>query len=265
MRYVDQNFLKVFQLAQLIIEYLLHSQDYLADTNRSLTDENSALKHQFDAICSTCDKQTVELAALKKETRAMRKTLYAYQLMTKVPGGSGGRGGVVACYHRCEVCPKSFTSQYYLEAHLKRRHPEYVDLPNRHPIPTAAPAAAPKPEPPKPATPPPPPPAPDMTVMADALDRFTQRLMESEKQIRAEMDEKMRKEVETKQKSIDEAYRQKKLRYEKEIQDMKTALHQELDEERKTLEEERKEIEALLEKARKTAPRFGNLEDESPP
>ena len=31
MRYVDPNFLKVFQLAQLIIEYLLHSQVWFPD------------------------------------------------------------------------------------------------------------------------------------------------------------------------------------------------------------------------------------------
>ncbi|KAJ3042453.1 Zinc finger protein dzip1 [Rhizophlyctis rosea] len=195
MRCADPNFIKLFQLAQLMIEYLLHSQDYLADTNKCLTDDNMQLKHQLDALCLTTDKQTIELASLKKEARAMRKTLYAYQLMTKIPGAD----------------------------------------------------------------------APDMSVMADALDRFTQRLMESEKQMRADMEEKLRKEVEGKQKALDEAYRQEKLRYEKEIMDLKSALHRELDEERKVLEEERKNITALLEQARKTKDRFGNLEDETPP
>ncbi|KAJ3065011.1 Zinc finger protein dzip1, partial [Quaeritorhiza haematococci] len=92
LRYADPNIVKLFQIAQLIIEYLLHSQEYLADTHKALTEECEQSSQKCRTLTETTEKQASEIATLKKETRALRKTLCAYQLVAKLPNGIGAQG-----------------------------------------------------------------------------------------------------------------------------------------------------------------------------
>ncbi|KAJ3008160.1 Zinc finger protein dzip1, partial [Thoreauomyces humboldtii] len=89
LRYPDPNVVKLLQLAQLTIEYLLHSQQYLLDQRRSSSAQIEGLSSSLAHLRTEHTKQTAEVAGLKKETRVLRKSMYAYQLMTKIPGGIG--------------------------------------------------------------------------------------------------------------------------------------------------------------------------------
>ncbi|KAJ3292397.1 hypothetical protein HK104_005314 [Borealophlyctis nickersoniae] len=104
-----------------------------------------------------------------------------------------------------------------------------------------------------------------MTPVVLAMDRFSERLAETEKQLRAELNAKMETEVAGKKTELSEAYQQERLRYEREIQELKTALHRELEEEREALQEERKALEALIAQARSIQPKFGPMEDDTSP
>ena len=97
---MDPNFLKLFKISQLIIEYLLHSQDYLAEHRAALLRDVEDLETKLDVLTDTCEKQTLDSTALKRETRTLKKTLYAYQLMAKIPGACADpQTPVTTSYH----------------------------------------------------------------------------------------------------------------------------------------------------------------------
>lgn len=209
---VDQNYVKLFQLSQLIIEYLLHCQEHLTgtkQTSKHLIDEveekhSKALK-QIKALES-------QLAQVTKENRQLKKTVYAYQLWSKVPGGLNNQQPVVSAYHRCRYCPKVFNSEYYLESHLQRRH---ADRPNylaeTFPIPTAPQTAAKE----------------DTGAVIDkitnTIERFSAKLIETERNLRAEMEAKLESQLNRKEHSMEEQTRQERLTYQRELQDLKVS------------------------------------------
>ncbi|KAL5964281.1 Zinc finger protein DZIP1L [Taenia solium] len=116
-RYVDTNFIKLFQLAQLLIEYLLYSQDYLTNTIDSLRLENETIKKETDALKKRLEQQAQRLTSTRKECHRRRLLLLAQQrLMNNGPQS----------YHRCPHCTKAFINASFLNAHLFRRHADVV-------------------------------------------------------------------------------------------------------------------------------------------
>jgi head-tail adaptor len=61
---------------------------------------------------------------------------------------------------------------------------------------------------------------------------------------------------------MDEIHQQEKLRYEQELQTLKSAVHQELDEEKQALREERKAFELLVSAQTKNMSHVGNIQDD---
>jgi hypothetical protein len=92
LRYTDPNIVKLFTISQLCIEYLLYSQDALAERKAELESEAKTLKDAAEKLNKDKTKLTDEIAGVKKENRALRKTVYAYQLMTKMPGAQPAFG-----------------------------------------------------------------------------------------------------------------------------------------------------------------------------
>nr|CDS25612.1 daz interacting protein 1 [Hymenolepis microstoma] len=116
-RYVDTNLVKLFQLAQLLIEYLLYSQDYLTGTVDSLRRENENIKKETELLRKRLDEQAQRLTTTRKECHRRRLLLLAQQrLMNNGPQS----------YFRCPHCPKAFINASFLNAHLFRRHTEVV-------------------------------------------------------------------------------------------------------------------------------------------
>lgn len=112
----DPNYIKLFRLAQLIIEYLLHSQQFLT---ANLDAENKTLQDTLEDVEKAKKELEVKKEAykrLKKECQKQKQWIAEYQLLIRA-GASGS--------HKCPYCAKSFVSHEYVIAHLSRRHGEH--------------------------------------------------------------------------------------------------------------------------------------------
>ncbi|XP_077987588.1 uncharacterized protein LOC144442190 isoform X1 [Glandiceps talaboti] len=116
-RTIDPNFIKLFKLAQLTIEYLLHSQDYLANTISVLEDKLHNAMQEHENTKQILHKQGEEMKTIKKENRKRKKMLEAQQSLIQAGANN---------YHKCQYCQKAFINASFLQAHMQRRHPEFV-------------------------------------------------------------------------------------------------------------------------------------------
>ena len=114
---LDPNYVKLFKLAQLTIEYLLNSQQYLTGVIGNQDELLLVLKKESSDVSTELDKEKKELQRLKKECHK-RKKLLAQQQQVIVAGGSSS-------YFSCPKCPKAFMNESFLQGHLERKHPEY--------------------------------------------------------------------------------------------------------------------------------------------
>jgi hypothetical protein len=89
LRHVDPNIVKLFQLSQLIIEYQLHSQEYLIAQKVGVDDEHQESTKKNLVLADENKALKTELTEMRKEMKSLKKTLNVYQLMAKLPGGSG--------------------------------------------------------------------------------------------------------------------------------------------------------------------------------
>ncbi|KAK4475018.1 hypothetical protein MN116_002116 [Schistosoma mekongi] len=124
-RYVDNNLIKLFQLAQLLIEYLLYSQDYLTTTIDSLKEENNELHKNYEKLKQQLQEKTNRLTATRRECHRRRLLLMAQQqLMDSGPQS----------LHKCMYCPKVFVNASFLATHIHRRHPETETMSRNTPV-----------------------------------------------------------------------------------------------------------------------------------
>ncbi|CAH1782194.1 unnamed protein product [Owenia fusiformis] len=110
---VDPNFVKLFKLAQLTIEYLLHSQEFLSTNTAQVEDKLKQSQHENEETINQLEKVKQDLADMKKENHKRKKMLSAQQQMMQ----SG-----VNSYHKCAFCAKAFINPSFLTAHVTRRH-----------------------------------------------------------------------------------------------------------------------------------------------
>ncbi|KAM7428249.1 Zinc finger protein dzip1 [Porites harrisoni] len=112
----DPNYIKMFKLAQLIIEYLLHSQQFLS---ANLEAENKTLQDSLEEVEKAkkeLEEKKEAYKKLKRECQKQKKWIAEYQLLMRA-GASG--------QHKCPCCAKSFVSHEYVISHVTRRHEEY--------------------------------------------------------------------------------------------------------------------------------------------
>lgn len=114
---VDPNFLKLFKLAQLSIEFLIHSQESLlqslSEAEEQLTEANRNLEEERKF--RICDQEAIK--QLQRENRKRRRIIENQQL-EMLHGDKLARSGAP-----CPYCHKIFLSLPYLQAHVVRRHP----------------------------------------------------------------------------------------------------------------------------------------------
>ena len=96
----------------------------------------------------------------------------------------------------------------------------------------------------------------DLKKVADMIESFSNKLLEKEQKEREE------KEQQERRKRIEENMMQEKLRFEQELHKLKSAVYQELDEEKRALREERRAFEELVSTQTKQIPHVGNMEDD---
>ncbi|XP_007885276.1 zinc finger protein DZIP1L [Callorhinchus milii] len=115
---VDPVLLKVFKLAQMTTEYLLHSQEYLTGNIQILEERHQMALEQLEQTKGEMDKQAEELKSVKEEGKRRKKMISTLQLLVQAGANN---------YHKCQFCDKAFMNYSYLQAHLVRRHPEITE------------------------------------------------------------------------------------------------------------------------------------------
>lgn len=80
---LDVNFVKLYKLSQMIIEYLLHSQRYLLNEKQEYTLQYKEIKQNTDKLNDEKQKLKLEMDDLKKIIKGHKKTLFAYELLNK--------------------------------------------------------------------------------------------------------------------------------------------------------------------------------------
>ncbi|XP_072111842.1 cilium assembly protein DZIP1L-like isoform X2 [Mobula birostris] len=112
---VDPVLLKVFKLAQLNTEYLLHSQDFFTSSIQALEEQLQLTMEELEKSKEEIAKKTEELKAVKEEGRRRKKMIATLQLLVQAGANN---------YHKCRLCDKAFVNYSFLQGHVERRHPE---------------------------------------------------------------------------------------------------------------------------------------------
>ncbi|XP_062989302.1 cilium assembly protein DZIP1L [Elgaria multicarinata webbii] len=112
---VDPVLLKVLKMAQLIIEYLLHSQECLSMSLALQEEQHQGALEDLKQLKRDLDKQAEELKCVKEECRRRKKMIASQQLLLQAGANN---------YHKCQLCDKTFMNYSFLQAHMQRRHPE---------------------------------------------------------------------------------------------------------------------------------------------
>ncbi|XP_042637348.1 zinc finger protein DZIP1 [Orycteropus afer afer] len=111
---VDPVLLKLIRLAQLTIEYLLHSQEFLTAQLHTLEERLRLSLIDCDQSKKLVTKQVAEIKLLKDECKRRKKVISTQQLMIEAK----------ASYYQCHFCDKAFMNQAFLQSHIQRRHLE---------------------------------------------------------------------------------------------------------------------------------------------
>ncbi|CAF0967731.1 unnamed protein product [Adineta steineri] len=119
-RAMDPNFLKLYKMAQLTIEYLLLCQDQITSQLVDYEQNKGKGLADQDETRRQIEKLKNDLNLTKKESKKRKKMIETQEKMLLAQRSN---------YHTCPVCTHSFLSLDYLQAHMHRRHPEYD--PNR--------------------------------------------------------------------------------------------------------------------------------------
>jgi hypothetical protein len=79
----DSQFLKLFQLSQLTIEYLLNVQDKLASHSDTMETELRDIKAESSVIQQKVRNKDLKLQELKRDVRQKRKTIATYEMLLR--------------------------------------------------------------------------------------------------------------------------------------------------------------------------------------
>ncbi|XP_064413740.1 cilium assembly protein DZIP1 isoform X1 [Latimeria chalumnae] len=116
---VDPVLLKMFRLAQLTTEYLLHSQEYLTSSLQALEEKLQASVLEKEQIRKEIENHAEEVKSLKEECKRRKRIITSQQMMIEAGANN---------YHKCPHCDKAFMNYSFLQSHVERRHPEEVDI-----------------------------------------------------------------------------------------------------------------------------------------
>ena len=128
----DENFIKLFRLSQMSIEYLMYTQNYLECLTRTLDLQYKNSHEQTKDIREKTQRYNTELFNLKKENQIKSKTLATYEYLIKIP-----KEGDTSQAMKCSHCQKFFASEQYLRKHYQKRHPDAnydAEYPNKSAI-----------------------------------------------------------------------------------------------------------------------------------
>ncbi|CAB1441245.1 unnamed protein product [Pleuronectes platessa] len=109
---VDPGLLKVLQLAQLSMEWLLHCQEVLSLNLHAVEERLEAERKEQEQLLEQQSQQEERVKALEEE------------LVLKGKLVSDLQSKLLLCSHKCPICKKGFFTPQFLRSHMERRHPE---------------------------------------------------------------------------------------------------------------------------------------------
>jgi zinc finger protein DZIP1 len=98
----DAHVVKLFRLAQLSIEYLIYTQNYLETLTKTLDMQYKHSYEETERIRDKIKQQSEENAIMKRELKLKQKTLTTYEYLLKLPAGFETQ------QVRCKQCSKVF-------------------------------------------------------------------------------------------------------------------------------------------------------------
>ncbi|KAL4099944.1 hypothetical protein PRIC1_007741 [Phytophthora ramorum] len=150
--YSDAYFLKLFQIAQLTLEYLMHVQDSLVDHSEGVEKQCEQLMTECQQLETENGQHETEISSLKREIRQKQRTMATLELMLLNASASNRissaakenaareanvlvdellnnhtdptatEEGSITNPVSCVLCGKRFVSAEYLLRHQQRRH-----------------------------------------------------------------------------------------------------------------------------------------------
>ncbi|KAA0713353.1 Zinc finger protein [Triplophysa tibetana] len=117
---VDPALIKLFRLAQLTVEYLLHSQDCLSISLQVAEERLVAAAREREQLCVQLQKKSQDAKNLKEELKQRKKIIASQQAMFNA--------GMSSNYQKCQHCEKAFMNVSFLQSHMQRRHSTEFDI-----------------------------------------------------------------------------------------------------------------------------------------
>jgi Iguana/Dzip1-like DAZ-interacting protein N-terminal len=118
--YSDDCFIKLFQLAQLTMEYLLSVQDTLATSIEALAVKYEATRRELEAGKGELQRGAEQSRRLRREVRQKRRTISKYEQLLAVPPPPAADRS--SNHFACVTCGKLFEDDTFLQQHVARKH-----------------------------------------------------------------------------------------------------------------------------------------------
>ncbi|XP_073384942.1 uncharacterized protein [Physcomitrium patens] len=122
--FTEANFVKIFRLAQLMVEYLLHVQELLAEHKSELLRAGANMQQKHEKIRQRFLWQKHVLLKTRNELKKVKKSLKMSEIMLEVQRKSQDSKLSQPQVRHCPLCEKIFESSHYLDMHVARRHPK---------------------------------------------------------------------------------------------------------------------------------------------
>ncbi|KAK3858342.1 hypothetical protein Pcinc_035467 [Petrolisthes cinctipes] len=110
-----RNLLKMFRLAQLTVQYLFLSQDFIETQLKEAQEEVTSTNEKYHQLKLKFVQQVDEAKKMRATNRNMRETV-------KYVNSFALANGIFQPVP-CPLCPKTFRSHDFLHSHLWRKHP----------------------------------------------------------------------------------------------------------------------------------------------
>uniref|UniRef100_A0A1A8F5Z5 DAZ interacting protein 1 n=3 Tax=Nothobranchius korthausae TaxID=1143690 RepID=A0A1A8F5Z5_9TELE len=112
---VDPALVKLLQLSQLTVEWLLHCQDLLSLNLRAAEERLVAASLEREQLQAQSRKREEKVKELTAELKHRRKVIRTQQSLFAPR---------ISSSHKCPHCEKYFLNNNFLQNHLQRRHPD---------------------------------------------------------------------------------------------------------------------------------------------
>ncbi|XP_077406005.1 cilium assembly protein DZIP1 isoform X2 [Vanacampus margaritifer] len=116
---VDRALIKILQLAQLTVEWLLHCQECLTLNLQAAEERLASANMQQEQLLAQLKKQEESMVEMTAELKNRRKIIRKQQSLF-APQMTNSQ--------KCAFCKKKFLTASFLQSHMQRRHPDENDM-----------------------------------------------------------------------------------------------------------------------------------------